>query len=167
METVHICNDKNNFEGYNFSPFEFWQPTINPVCIDFDMPKCLLDAVQVVRTYFNQQWQITSVLRPLDPLWSPHINGTAVDSICEEVINWAELLTQLRNEFKNWQKSELVDQIVKTGCNVLLIENGCMHLSVRDFSLNDTTLGKIYIGEWEPEMNNPQGINIAYSFNNI
>jgi hypothetical protein len=130
------------------------------------MPKCLADAVQVFRDHFTMGWEITSVIRPNDADWSPHKTGQAVDSVCSDRSQWNEILGRIRDEFKAWQTSELVKKVVETGVNILLIENGCLHLSVRDSNLNITSIGKVYIGEWDAD-GTPYGKNTAYSFDDM
>jgi len=159
--------NSNEPASKNFLISEYWCPTVTPEKIDFDMPDCLAAAVQVFRDFFNVPWQITSVIRPNDASWSPHVNGQAVDSVSADTSLWGEILIKIRTEFQNWKTSQLVKDVVATGCNVLLIENGCLHLSVRTTNLNSTAeLGNIYVGEWVND-GSVYGLNTAYSSNTI
>ena len=164
MNTIKIVNSDEQLTP-NIKMVEWWSPSVTPTKIDFDCPACLPPAVQCFRDFFEMAWLITSTIRLNDADWSPHKNGTAVDSVCADTTQWSEILTKIRTEFQSWKTSKLVKSVIDTGCNVLLIENGCLHLSVRDFSLHTTQeLGQCYIGEWAAD-GTELGKNIAYSYN--
>ena len=176
MDTIHINNDKELIEGYNFSPAEFFNPVKTPVGLEFELYTCLLDAMQVLRDWFTDffgrefKWLITSVFRPNDPLTLPpahRVEPPAVDSVCEETDKWEEVLNMIREELKHWQTSDLVKKIVDTGTNVIIIENGCLHCHHRTDNLHHTLeLGDVYIGEWGIDKDGKQ-FDIAYSFNTV
>jgi hypothetical protein len=82
-----------------------------------------------------------------------------------------EIMEDIRNEFNNLKTSQLVKQVLETETNVLIVENGCLHLSWRDYKLNphphydlnpkeDSDM--FYIGEWEDD-GSKYGKNICYA----
>lgn len=162
MEIVKISNRNDNLTS-NFKYSEFWKGT------DFELYACLPKAIQFIREYYGIPFTITSTYRPNDALTLPEahrIQPPAIDVVTTDRTKWAEIRTDIRNEFKEWMTSKLVHGIIATGTNIMIIENVCLHLHYR---INKTHMtrqyGKIYIGEWSPNSNS--GNNIAYSFNTI
>ena len=143
----------------NFLVNEFWLPAKQ----DFDCYVCLVQALDVIRNYFNMKWFVTSTYRPADPLSMPDAHRKqppAIDSVCCDRMQWPVICGKIRNELKNWEHSKLIHDIVATGCNVIIIENNCLHIQHRDTNLHypvEFATG-VYFGEWSPP-----NTNTAYS----
>lgn len=167
METIKITNDTNNIDGLNFAPVEFWKPLITPLCQDFDLYACIPKALQVLRNKFGTWW-INSAWRPNDNTAGPTahiICPPAVDSQSAE--NWPVVMSQIREELKNWRNSELIQDMLSIGVNCIIIEGSCLHVHYRTEYNSHPDDSKwpdgIYLGEWQPESGNPNGINTIYS----
>lgn len=188
METIKVCNEAPPaLYGLNFSLKEFWLPFYNgylykngnpPSIAEYNLYKCLPLALQVFRDYFSKlygseiKWTVTSAYRPWDDLSLPEAHRVippAVDSKSSDLTLWNdEICSKIRNECKRWEQSELITNVLATGCNVIIIEFGCLHLHWRNKSSNHFPDNVkypfgIYIGEWG--MKNEKQFNIGYSYN--
>ena len=176
MDVIHITDSNEQvLYGLNFTNREFWHPIIAPADKDFNLFVCIPLALQVIRDFFTKQYGreiailITSTYRPFDPITMPpahKVPPPAVDSVALDETLREEIINKIRLEFKRWEQSELVAGILKTGCNVMIIENTCLHLHYRENNLNyhpEYTPQHFYIGEWQPSKTNPMGINVCYS----
>ena len=170
MNTIKIQNKQGPvMVGLNFTHAEFW----NPAKCDFELYQCLPLALQAIRDFFTKEYQreigitVTSTYRPNDPINFPaahRIPPPAVDSVASDVNLRNEIISRIRSEFKRWEKSELVRNILKTGTNVLIIENTCLHLHFRKENLSfhpGYECEHFYIGEWG--VKDGKQFNIAYS----
>ena len=163
MNTIKITNiNTAALVDVNFTLAEFWLPAKK----DFILYSCLVLALQTIRDYFKVAWLVTSTYRPNDPLWMPEahrVQPPAVDSVPLDINIRVEILEKIRNELKRWENSELIKNVLATGCNVIIIENTCLHIHRRNYSLDypkDYPNG-IYLGEWGLKDGNQ--FNIAYS----
>lgn len=172
MNTIKVTNTPTPImSGLNFLTSEFWTPAGQ----DFYVHQCIPLALQVFRDYFSKlfppicKWHIMSTYRPWDPSWLPAAHRespAAVDSVSLNYLLWDEIRSKIRNELKMWETSELVKNVLTTGTNVVIIENGCLHLHYRTTNLHTTKdYGKIYLGEWG--MKNGKQYNVAYSIDQI
>jgi hypothetical protein len=177
METIKVINSKEPILfGLNFMCVEFFSPPIQPPNKEFQMYTCLPKALQILRNWFSKKygcpipWEVTSTLRIHDPIDGPpahRLEPPAVDSICYDQLLWPEIENMIRTEMKVWETSELMQNILATGTNVIIIENGCLHMHWRadhNHHPDDTkyTSG-LYIGEWG--IKDGQQFDVAYSHN--
>ena len=162
MKTVLITNKRDKITN-DFQYKEYWKGR------DFELYECLPKAIQFIREYYGIPFTITSTYRPNDALTMPEahrIQPPAIDCVTTDRSKWNDIRNDIRNEFKEWMTSKLVQGIIATGTNVMIIENVCLHLHYREKNTHMTRqYGKIYIGEWSPNGN--KGTNTAYSFNTI
>jgi len=165
MDTIHISNRDEQITP-NFNVMEFFRPSLTKPELEFDLYKCLVDALQAFREYFNVGWIVSSVYRPTDPLTMPpahRVPPPAVD--CYSAQDWADIMPKIREEMKNWRNSELMQKVLATGCNCCIIEGGCLHIHYRtdhNSHPDDTKWAEgLYLGEWQPD--GGEGINTVYS----
>jgi hypothetical protein len=144
----------------------------------FKMYYCFVKCLQVFRDHYSAKYktqcppggvpiEVTSVYRPYDQDWSPHKTGDAVDSIA--LVLFAEIMQDFEEELKNWRQSQLIKDMLATGANVFIIENGCLHISYRTYNLNyheDFAPKAFYLGRWDnPDVKMyPHGINTCYNY---
>jgi hypothetical protein len=148
MNTIKIINLKEEIKpGYNFKISEFY------FGLEFDIPECLVDAMQILRNWFNVEWKITSTIRKTDT-FGFHKTGNAIDSIPENkdisIIN--EFSKQCHNYQQN-KENTLIEELRKVGINGFGIENNCIHLDFRPIkNCNDTDkYGNYCVFMWEKD----------------
>ena len=170
MELIKIVNSNDAvLPGLNFTMREFYSPRYPkpPIGHEFNLPKCLPLALQVIRDHYREKyknltWIVTCTLRHGNDDFSSHKN--CVDSIPGS--NVVEVMADIQKNFISWENSELVHKILTTGTNVMIIENGCLHLGWRTNKLDHHKgypIEDFYIGFWQPSKVNIYGTNISYS----
>jgi hypothetical protein len=167
MKTIKITKtDTPVLPGLNFLTSEFWTPAGR----DFELYECMPLALQAFRDWFTElygspvKWHVTSTFRPWDDPKLPEAHRVpppAVDSVSMDTNLWPWVVKIIRKELQNWQTSTLVEKVVTTGCNIIIIEGGCLHIHYRTYKLHIIKKFPqgIYLGEWSRPNN-----NIAYSF---
>lgn len=153
METIKIINSNIPIKpGYNFTFLEYFDPIYASEKKEYDIPECLVDAMQYMRDYFKQPMLITSVLRSGDPLTSMHQTGHAVDSVIVDEKRRIEYLMNFSEECFNYKKSPLINALRYRGVNGFGIEVGnCVHLDFRPNNRCTTRdqYGLFCIFEWD------------------
>ena len=142
MQKVRITNSKEQLTA-NFTMSEFWAVRYGGH-VDFDIPKCLIDAVQILRDWYGSPILITSTIRNYQKQ-GYHTNGNAMD--CIPLKSDIELF---RKEAYNHKKSELIKQLRAVGVEGFGIESGCIHLDYRggkNCAYSDN-FGRYIIFEW-------------------
>lgn len=146
MDIIRITNINENVQA-NFSYKEFWKPRFGGG-IDFDMPKCLVDAAQIMR----DEWgiiNITSTIRPNDT-FGYHKNGNACDYLPKDYSKIKQFQIECMN-YQNGKGSEIIKKLREAGVQGFGIEAGnCIHLDFRNDKNCSSTdeYGKYIVFSW-------------------
>ena len=149
METIHISNTTDPLSE-NFNMQEIYSPTLTKPCVEFDLPKCLLDTVQHLRTAWGVPINVTSAIRPGDT-FGFHRTGQALDFITyDDPLGY---IAKWKTMCMNYKTSALFKELRALGLNGFGIEGGCIHIDYRpdaNCTLEDE-YGKYCIFFWEPD----------------
>lgn len=133
MEYIKITNTDQQLTP-NFNMKEFWDCKFSRHN-NFEIPKCLVTAQQILRDFYNCGVLITSCSRPDDTFgFHRYLNGTgAIDSI--PLINTIDNINKFKQECLNYQDgvgSKLIEDLRTVGVQGFGIESGnCIHLDYR------------------------------------
>jgi len=146
MELINISNTQENLSE-NFTMQEFFAPTLTKPGKEFNIPKCLIDSIQHLRTSWNIPIEITSVYRPADT-FGYHMSGNAVDFITyNEPLGYID---KFKTMCINHKTSQLFKELRALGLNGFGIEGSCIHIDFRpdnNCNLSDE-YGKFCIFTW-------------------
>lgn len=143
MQKVRITNSKEPLTVI-FTMAEFWNVRYGGH-VDFDCPKCLIDAVQILRDWYGSAILITSTIRPYAKQ-GYHTDGNAIDCIPLK-----DSIDKFRTEAYKHKKSELIKKLRSVGVEGFGIESGCIHLDYRK-GVNCASMdefGKYIVFEWD------------------
>ena len=165
MEYIDITNSNTQLTP-NFKMNEFWH-TKFPRDIDFSIPKCLVDAQQILRNFYGCGVLITSCIRKNDSFgFHRYLNGTgAIDSI--PLVDTVANIDKFRVECLNYQShvgSKLIEDLRAVGVQGFLMEGGnCIHLDFRkDNNCADVDkYGKYIVCGWKAD-GTPYGKSVVY-----
>jgi hypothetical protein len=152
MKTINIINSNEKvLPSGHFTFSEFRNPKFGGG-FDFQIPKPLVLAMEVLREFFDQPWSITSTIRPGDK-FGYHIYGQAIDSVPFNRSKWVEVNKTFQTECLNYQKtklSKLIQGLRNVGITGLGIEKGCIHIDTRPESTchSKDSYGKYTIFTW-------------------
>jgi len=149
MTTIQIDNTLISLSE-NFNMQEFYSPTLTKPNLPFQLPKCLLDAVQHLRTVWAVPIEITSVYRPNDT-FGYHKTGNAVDFITYN--DAPDYVSKFKTMCMNYKTSQLFKELRAIGVKGYGIENTCCHIDFREDSnctLTDDK-GKFCVFTWMPD----------------
>ena len=150
MESIHIVNSTESL-SVNFKMQEFFHPPLAFANECFEMPKCLLDCVQLLRNVWIAPIRITSTYRPNDS-FGFHKTGNAIDFVVSNNMP-LEYLNKFKTTCINHATSQLFKDMRKTGVKGFGIENSCIHIDYRpdeNCHLQDE-YGKFCIFEWSTD----------------
>ena len=136
METIHISDTKDQLSE-NFNMQEIFSPTLTKPGLEFELPKCILDTIQHLRTVWNVPIEVTSVFRPTDS-FGFHKTGNALDFITyDDALGYIE---KWRTICTNYKTSTLFKELRALGLKGFGIEGSCIHIDFRpdeDCTLED------------------------------
>lgn len=145
MQKVRITNSKDKLTA-NFTMTEFWAVRYGGH-VDFDCPKCLIDAVQILRDWYGSPILITSTIRNYQKQ-GYHTNGNAIDCIPLK-----DSIDRFRKESYNHKSSDLIKKLRAAGVEGFGIESGCIHLDYRGGKncASVDEFGRYIVFEWSPK----------------
>lgn len=145
MQKIRIKNS-NVFIKPDFRMSEFWNVKYGGKQ-DFDIPKCLVDGVQILRDFYGSKIKITSTIRP-GAKQGYHVDGSAIDCIPLQ-----DSIERFRQEAYNFKDSELIKKLRAVGVEGFGIESGCIHLDYRKgINCNRSDeFGRFIVFEWSKE----------------
>jgi len=155
MELIRITNSSNYvIPNGHFRYLEYFHPRIAPNDIEFEMPKALADGMEVLRGWYNIPMDITSTIRPNDPIGSFHHIGYAVDSVPTDPSIRLHIINDFMQEcikYQNLQGSTLVDNLRSVGVVGYGLEgNNCIHIDTRQSNTCDVDkYGHYIVFEWD------------------
>ena len=129
---------------------------------EWECPKPLIMAVQIIRKWMEWPVIITSTFREFDT-WGPHREGLAIDFILKHgtqdmrpIYTNGEMLQMFREEvirYRNGEVSELVGKLRQVGITGFGLEPACIHLDCGDYGFNKRiphkdVFGTYTIFEW-------------------
>ena len=149
MDFIHIKNTNEQLSP-NFNMQEIYSPTLTKPGLEFDLPKCILDSIQHLRTVWATPIEVTSVYRPTDT-FGFHKTGDALDFITyDDALGYIE---KWRTMCINYKTSSLFQELRALGLKGFGIEGSCIHIDYRpdeECTLEDDN-GKCCIFMWEPD----------------
>jgi hypothetical protein len=127
MEYIRI-KYSNEKVSKNFSLAEYYA-SANP-SHEFDIPKTLIDAAQILRDWYQGPLRLTSSYRPHDS-FGYHRLGKAIDLVAAD---GGDVISPYNHEVDEYIKgngSDLIDKLRKAGITGLGKEDVCIHIDVR------------------------------------
>jgi hypothetical protein len=130
----------------NFLMYEFFYPDFSAwyktFAKSFDLSSSLINAAQVIRTFFGQPVYISSVYRPKDT-YGFHRYAMALDLHFGTNLVLLTKLKQILNDHKN--NPTLFKSLRETGITGFGLESNHLHLDIRQFCFNYTD----HIGQYQ------------------
>ena len=151
MKYIEITNSDEQLRPH-FKMSEFWNSKFSRHS-DFNIPECLVDAQEIMRSFFNCPIIITSCSRPDDKFgFHRYLNETgAIDSVPSK----SEYIATFRDECMKYQDgrgSTLIENLRKIGVEGFGIESGnCIHLDFRNGTvcLDKDKYGTYTVFSWD------------------